>query len=408
MTKFLRAGALVASAAIAASLLTSCSAGDSSGSSSSVDLMVAAYSDNTKAEWQQIIKDFESKNEGITINLNVQSWNDITDVVTTQVQAGNPPDILNIDAYAAFAHDGLLYPAKDIVSPEVFNDVQKSFAENASVDGTQWAVPFLASARALFYNKDILAKAGIDNPPTTWAELEADAAKIKADGDIAYGMPLGAEEAQGEAAVWFYGAGGGYFDGTKVTIDTPQNLEGATEMQKLIDAGYTEENAGATDRDPLLNVFIQGKIGMMVGLPQTVVQIKDKNPSLNYGLGAIPTKDGSAFTLGVADHLMAFKSSTDKTAAITKFLDYFYSVDVYTKWLAAEGFLPVTKSGAEAMASNQDLKPFLDVLPDAKFYPATDPKWPIAQATMLSQFGKLAQGEDPAKLLKDIQAKVDQ
>ena len=104
---------------------------------------------------------------------------------------------------------------------------------------------------------------------------------------------------------------------------------------------------------------------------------------------------------------MAFKSEVDKTESITKFLDYFYTGDVYTKWITAEGFLPVTKSGATAMESNVQLKPFLDALPDAAFYPATNPKWPAAQAAMLSQFGLLAQGADPSTLLKAIQAKAD-
>jgi multiple sugar transport system substrate-binding protein len=177
-------------------------------------------------------------------------------------------------------------------------------------------------------------------------------------------------------------------------------------MKKLIDAGVTEPDAGSTDRDPLLNVFYQGKIGMMVGLPQTVVQIKAKNPGLKYGIAPIATKDGSPFTLGVADHMMAFKNDVDKTAAIKKFFDYFYSAPVYSKWVGAEGFLPVTKSGAKAMKSNQDIKPFVQLLPNAEFYPATDPKWPVAQEAIQTQIGQIAQGADPAQVLKEIQAKV--
>jgi len=408
MKKFLRMGTVAAVALMASAGLASCASNSKSSAPVTVDLMVAAYSDNTKAEWQQIITDFEAKNAGIKINLNVQSWNDITNVITTDVQANKAPDILNIDAYADFATSGLLYPAKDVVSPQVLSDFQPSFVKDASIGGTQWALPFIASARALFYNKDLFAKAGISTAPKTWAELEAAATKIKANGGIGYGMALGSEEAQAEAAYWFYGAGGGYGDVNKLTIDTPQNLAGATEMQKLIQAGLTEPNAGATQRDPLLNVFIQGKIGMMVGLPQTVIQIKSKNASLNYGIGSIPTKDGSPFTLGVADQMMAFKNKVDKKDAIKAFLDYFYSVDVYTKWVAAEGFLPTTKTGAAAMASNVDLKPFVELLPSAKFYPATNPKWPAAQAAMLTQFGTLAQGANPAALLKALQAKADQ
>jgi len=411
MKKSLRWGAAVATATVATMTLASCGFGGGSNSSSGDDktltLMVASYSDNTKSEWQQIIKDFEAKNSGIKVSLDVQSWNDINDVIKTKVQAGKQPDILNIDAFAGFASDDLLYPAEDIVSSKTLDDFQPAFAKNASIDGTQYGLPFIASARALFYNKDIFAKAGVSAPPKTWAELEAAATKIKASGAIGYGMPLGSEEAQAETAIWFYGAGGGYGDAKKLTIDSPENVEGATEMQKLIKDGVTEQNPGSTDRTPLLNVFVQGQIGMQVGLPPTVGQIKDKNASLNYGIAPIPTKDGSAFTLGVADHLMAFKNKTDKTASIKKFLDYFYSADVYTKWVTAEGFLPTTKSGAEAMASNETIKPFLDLLPDAKFYPSTNPNWTAAQGAIQSQIGQLGQGAVPADLLKSIQAKAD-
>ncbi len=411
MKKSLRLGAVVATAAVATLTLASCGFGGGSSSSSgdakTLNLMVASYSDGTKGEWQQIIKDFEAKNPDIKVNLDVQAWTAINDVIKTKIQAGKQPDILNIDSFAGFAADNLLYPAKDIVSSSTLADFQPSFVKNASIDGTQWGLPFIASARALFYNKDIFAKAGVTTPPTTWAELEADAAKIKAAGDIGYGMPLGSEEAQAETAIWFYGAGGGYGDAKTLTINSPSNLEGATEMQKLITSGVTEPNAGSTDRTPLLNVFIQGKIGMQVGLPPTVGQIKSKNAALNYGIAPIPTKDGSPFTLGVADHLMAFKNKTDKTESIKKFLDYFYTAPVYTKWVSTEGFLPTTKSGATEMASNATIKPFLDLLPSAQFYPSTNPNWTAAQGAIQTQIGQLAQGAKPADLLTAIQAKAE-
>ena len=159
MKKSLRWGAAVAIATAATMTLASCgfsggSGGSASGGAQSLDLMVASYSDNTKAEWQQIIKDFEAKNSGITVNLDVESWTDINNVIKTKVAAGKQPDILNIDAFAGFAADDLLYPAKDIVSAKTLDDFQTAFKDNASIDGTQYGLPFIASARALFYNKD--------------------------------------------------------------------------------------------------------------------------------------------------------------------------------------------------------------------------------------------------------------
>ncbi len=410
MKKSLRTGAL-ASIAAAGMLLSACGFGGSGGNAgageSTINLLVPSYSDGTKGRWESIIKDFEASNPDVKVNLEVQSWDNINDVVKTKIQGNQAPDILNIDAFAGFASDQLLYPATDVLSDATAKDFQDTFAKNASVDGTQYGMPLIASARALFYNKDLFDKAGISAPPKTWDELETAARKITETGVPGYGLPLGSEEAQGETGIWFYGAGGGYGDAQKIAVDTPANLEGARFMQKLADEKLTQADAGATNRTPLINVFIQGQLGMIEALPPTVGQIKEKNPTLNYGIAPIPTKDGSPFTLGVADHLMAFKNDGKKQDTIRKFLDYFYSTDVYTTWVEAEGFLPTTKSGAEKLTSNPDTKPFLDLLPNAKFYPSTNKAWTATQGAVQSLIGQIAQGKDPAAVLKEIQAKVD-
>src|SRR3954462_9788926 len=75
---------------------TGCGFGGDSGKSdsSSIDLLVPTYSDNTKGLWQDIIKGFEANNPDIDVNLEVQSWDNINDVVRTKVQANDAPDIL--------------------------------------------------------------------------------------------------------------------------------------------------------------------------------------------------------------------------------------------------------------------------------------------------------------------------
>ena len=181
---------------------------------------------------------------------------------------------------------------------------------------------------------------------------------------------------------------------------------GAEQIKKMIDAGATQADPGSTQRSPLMDIFIQGKIGMQVGLPPTVGQIAENNPELDYSIVPIPTKDGSPFTLGVMDQLMAFENDGDKQEAITKFLDYFYSPEVYVPWVQAEGFLPVTKSGAEELSGEEALKPFLDVLPDAQFYPSTNPKWSAADGAFKSLFGQI-QDQPAADVLKQIQDQVD-
>lgn len=383
--------------------------GDDEGGATTIDLLVPSYSDGTQALWEGIISDFEAENTDISVNLEVQSWDNINDVVRTKVQSDEAPDILNIDAFAGFAGDDLLYSADEVVSPETLDDIQDSFKENASIDGTQYGLPLIASARTMFVNTDLMEEAGVDAVPTTWDDLLAASKKVSAlgGGVSGYGMPLGNEEAQAETSIWTFGAGGSWGDTAELTIDTPEAQEAVGFMKKMIDEGATQPDPGSTDRTPLINVFVQGKLGFIEALPPTVGQIETDNPDLNYELAPIPTADGSPVTLGVADHLMAFENDGDKQDAITTFLDYFYSTDVYTNFVTTEKFLPVTESGAEAFADDS-LQVFLDALPNAKFYPSTNANWSAAQGAFQSLIGQIDQGKSPEDVLADIQAKADE
>ncbi|MPZ61190.1 MAG: extracellular solute-binding protein [Propionibacteriales bacterium] len=271
--------------------------GDSgdSGEGTTLDLLVPSYSDNTKPLWEELIADFEADNPDISVTLQIESWEQINDVVRTRLQSDDAPDILNIDAFAGFAADDLLYQAADVVSEDTLNDFQESFVENASIDGEMYGLPFIASARTLFYNVDLLNRAGVNQPPETWDELLA-AGKAVNDlggGVFGYGMPLGNEEAQAETSIWTFGNGGSWGDENEITVDTPENLEAVEFMQRMIEEDATQPDPGATQRTPMLNVFIQGKIAMAEALPPTAAEIEEKNPDLNWDTAPIPTKDAS-------------------------------------------------------------------------------------------------------------------
>jgi multiple sugar transport system substrate-binding protein len=379
------------------------------GEGTTLELLVPIYGDKTKPYWEDLVKSFEAENSDIKVTLETQSWDDIYTVMTTKVQNNRPPDILELDAAGpAYASEDLLYKAEEIVSPETMKDIEPSFIDSAKIDGQAYGVPTVASTRALFYNKDVFTKAGITAPPKTWDELLADAKKITATGGgvYGYGMPLGSEEAQAETSIFAYGAGASWESGGKMTIDTPEATEALTFMKSMIDQKVTQPDPGATDRTPLLDVFIQGKIGMMQGLPPVVGQINEKNPNLNWGIAPSPTPDGSPSTLGVADYFVGFNKDEDKQESTKKFLDFFYEKDNYVKFNDNEGFIPATKSGGEAVASKPELKTFLELLPDAKFYPATNPAWNATSGAFKELVGQI-ETKPAADVLKEIQAKAD-
>ncbi len=385
------------------------SGSDSGGGNVSLDLLVPIYGDKTKPYWEQLVKDFEAKNSNIKVKLETQSWDDIYTVLDTKIQNNKAPDILELDAAGpAYGSDDLLYKADEIVSKSTYTDIVPSFIDSAKIKGTAYGVPSVASTRALFYNKTLFKQAGVTEPPKTWDELLAAAKKIAAlgNGTFGYGMPLGSEEAQAETSIWAYGNGASWEKDGKMTINTPQAEEALTFMQKMIKESATEPNPGATDRTPLIDVFIQGKIGMIEGLPPIVGQIKEKAPNLDWAIAPSPTKDGKPVTLGVADYFVGFNKDEDKQASIAKFLDFFYQKENYVKFNDNEGFIPATKSGADAANSKPELKTFLESLPDAKFYPATNPAWGQTSGAFKSLVGQI-ETKAPADVLKEIQAKAD-
>ena len=141
MKKALRLSAAVALAATASLTLASCgfgggTDGGDAGGSTTLDLLVPSYSDNTQGLWEDVIAGFEDENPDIYVNLEVQSWDNLESVITTKIQGGEAPDIYNGGPFAGFAADGLLYAAEEVVSSETYADFQESFLANAEVDGT--------------------------------------------------------------------------------------------------------------------------------------------------------------------------------------------------------------------------------------------------------------------------------
>ena len=136
-----------------------------------INVIAAQYGQQTADWWANFVTEFNEANPDINLNVEVVSWNDIYTVVNTRIANGEAPDVLNIDVFADYQADDLLLPIQDVVSEETYSKMYDAFLAQSEVDGTVWAIPDLASARAMYYNKDILDAAGVE-VPTTWDEFE--------------------------------------------------------------------------------------------------------------------------------------------------------------------------------------------------------------------------------------------
>ncbi len=404
-----RLTAMVAGVFALALVLTGCGGSDDSGSAkvTSIKLVAAEYSkEHTAAFWNAFATKYQEKT-GIKLEVQVVSWNDIDQQSSTMVQNGNPPDILNLNVYASYAADNLLYSADEVLSSNVKSDLLDAFVKSGTYSGKLYGMPDLSSARALFYNKDLFTQAGIAAPPKTWQEFTDDAKKISALGGdtVGYAMPLGPEESQAEFSIWLVNNGGDWKSGGKWSINSDKNLATLQFLKKLaVDDKVTQNNPGKTNRtDGAFALFKSGKAGMVVGFSPLAAGL-DTDKKVNYGIAPMPTNGGLApQTYGVTDYLMAFKKNGNQDA-VKAFYDLYYSPDQVNTFIKAEGFLPVTKSGLQVFSSDASLKVYLDTLPNVHLTPTDDPTWDKVKLAVQQNLGAAVGSDgDPKAVLDNLQ-----
>ncbi len=379
-----------------------------SGEKTTIKFIAAQYSDASQAYWKDLVSRFEKENSDIHVDLQVIDWNTLLQQAPTMIQTRSYPDILNYNDFSAYAKADLLYPVDEVMDSDLQGEFVDTFTDKAKLDGKQYGIPFIASARSLAYNKDIFAKIGETDPPKTWADLERIAKKAQAKGFYGYGLPLGSEEAQAEFSLWMWNGGGDWKSGDKWTINSQENVDALNFMRKLANTDKaTEPNPGKTNRsDGVWQQFSQGKVAMCAIMAHgTFINEYMKDPKFKWAASPFPTKEasGQSTTLGVQDFLMAFKKGKN-AEAVKKFLAFFYQKDNYVKFNTGEGFLPVTKSAQDEMSADPVIKAGVDLLPSAKFAPVDDPKWTDVAAATRNQLGTaMDPRKDPKKVLDALQ-----
>ncbi len=402
----LSGAALAATAALAlAACSSSGSSGGSSGGTTTLKLVVADYGtgpSNASAKyWDGIVTAFEKANPDIKVNVTSIPWTNFDQQVQTMIQNKQYPDITEGDYFSNYAKDGLLYSASDVLSNP--GNLLPAFKAQGTYSGTQYGMPFTTSSRTLFYNKKMFTQAGIASAPQTWADVQADAAKIEKLGKVGFGLPLGAEEAQAESLLWMLGDGGGYQTGGKYTINSPANVTAFTFLKGLVAAGDTEPNPGTVNRTDLWQEFAQGKVGMINGSPALIpiIQAGGVLQASDWTSVPIAGKNGPlTTTLGVCDNVAAFKPNGHQ-AQIKAFLDFAYQDKYQLAFDKEYDLLPATTTATKALSSDPVFAPFLTALPNSVQYPS-DTSWANVKTKIQQTIGTAVTGT-PATELGQLQ-----
>lgn len=202
------------------------------------------------------------------------------------------PDIIQFDGseMPTFAETGGL---KDLEKLGVSTaDIPRGIFDYGSYKGTYYGAARTVNTLALFYNKDILNKAGLE-VPTTWAEMQESAKKLTQGNR--YGIALsagGAEDGVYQFTPFMWSNGGSETD-----LGSKQVVEALDYWKALLKDGSLSKSTVNWTQADVNDQFMAGNAAMMINGPWQVETLNTKK-GLNWGIAQIPVPEAGDDSVG--------------------------------------------------------------------------------------------------------------
>jgi multiple sugar transport system substrate-binding protein len=327
-------------------LATACSGGSDTGGSGGSDGggaptgTISIWARDSQKEFMSELVDIYNKSHTVQAELTVIPAATFVQKLGTAAASESGPDVSSIDLVFApyFASAGALEDITELADSLPYKDaLSPSHRRLSTYEDATYALPFTAEASAVYYNKDLFTKAGLDpeKPPTTYAEMRDAAKKIRELGKDYYGFSFAG--ACGGCHIWASGGDVLSEDGTKAMLDTPQVTEALQFYRDMWTDGSmpsAAKNDAGTQQAPL---FTSGKVGM-VTLGAFAIPTMEQGTS-EFGVFPIPGKDGGQASFAGGD-VISVISGTKNKAGAEDFVTWATDAEAQT-FLAKNGSVPV-------------------------------------------------------------------
>jgi multiple sugar transport system substrate-binding protein len=322
-----------------------------------------------------LIQDFQKQNPNIEIVHNSTiPYEQFQQKLAAAAPAGQGPDVVNLyyGWLGKYTQSGYLQELPEAAFPAAM--LEKDFfpvVQGAKLQGKYWGVPTAVRTLALFYNKDLLAGAGLDpnKPPTTWEEFVDTALKTTKRGsdgklDIA-GFAWGPE---GQGHQWWREAlnrQNGLIpmspDLKKINWTNPKGVEAFTWWTDLVTKHKVGEPGFYTDDQ---TSFKTGHAALHVDGSFRLSTFATDAPDLNYAIAPLPAHKEKATYASFWVNCVTKRATGARLEAATKWLQYLTTPEVMRQWVEKVGELPARPAVAkeDKYANDPKLGPFLQSL----------------------------------------------
>ena len=305
---------------------------------------------------QKMVSQFNAANPGIHVTATYQGsysgGGPEQQKLLAALKAGDPPDLaqMEVNSMPVFSATGKLM-ALDTQLQQSTVDNPSNFIPgmwaSTQYQGKTYAVPMNRSVPVLYYNETLFHKVGISGPPKTWADLQADAAKLTSgsgSGKV-YGFGPLVDWWPWEASVW---SGGGSILNSglsKADFATPAGEHVLSIEQQIVKNGNGLVETGPNYWNLMTEDFIHGKIAMDIDSIGSSQEVNTGvRTSFKWNTALLPSDATLAVPPGGGNLAIMSGISPAHAAAAFKFVEWFTSPAQAAEWSELTGYLPVTKA----------------------------------------------------------------
>jgi multiple sugar transport system substrate-binding protein len=372
---------------------------------SPVTIRFASWVGNERG-MKRIYAAFQKEHPNITVDFEEIPAEEASRKLTAQIAGGNPPDAAYIDAgtTADFASRGALVDLENYIARSEYDqdDYVDAFKQSTMFENARYALPFDGESTGLFYRTDLFEAAGIAEPPKTWDEFEAAAAKLTDPAKKQYGFALFAPSP--ESAYywypWLWQAGGDL-----LTEDEKQPVFNSEEGKRAADfyvglAKYAPKDFLNSNSYDGRIAFARGTVGMYVAGAWLAGVLSEEFPKIEgkWATAPLPEGDAGCKTTIAGDNLALFSAGKNQDAAWKwiEFLTRPESMKIWTVDDEASTIMPTRTSLLESpeLAENKPiLEGFIDAMDCGVTSLIANPKWPRVEEILSEELGRAMYGE---------------
>jgi multiple sugar transport system substrate-binding protein len=339
-------------------LVAACGSGDEPPTTEAVSpATTSCASDGELTMWERsggnkqmvdlLVEAWNTKNPACKINLTYIPHTEMVGKIAQGIASGEVPDLMGMDLIYApqFEKAQQLVDLTDRIKqwPELAT-ASKGHMTVATFEDRLYGVPLYADVSALFYNKDLFTRAGLDpdKPPTSLAELRAYADKISAlGGDVkGYYLPgncAGCNIFTVGPLMW---ASGAKIEATGPG-DEPLTGDGVKQVlqfaRDMVRSGNVHDGDRAENGETFHLQFGSGKVGMMGTGNFNITLARQQNPKMNFGISLLPGVAPNSSASFIGGDLVVVPKGSDRVADAVNFMKFLLSdevqVEVYAKAL---------------------------------------------------------------------------